>query len=285
MRIRALYRTLLVVAGSISVLASISPAQTLNCLGTSASDNPEARGEITQGVDAYRSARYSEAISHFERATNLAPCLTMARSYLATAQAQSVVPALNSPENLKIAEQAISNFQIVLAQNPHDVNSLKQVAGIYFSIKKLENAREWQKKVLAENPHDYEASYTIGVIDWTLAHQNVQKALSTVGLQDDGEGNTAAPPDVLDALKQQNTDLIAEAMQYLTQAIADHPNYDDAMAYLNLVYRRKADIDYDNLALRNGDIEQAREWRRKAMLTRKENEEQKLSQPDPSQPQ
>ena len=58
------------------------------------------------------------------------------------------------------------------------MNSLKQIAGIYFSIKKLDDAKAWQKKVLAVDPKDPEAAYTVGVIDWTLAHENTLKALA-----------------------------------------------------------------------------------------------------------
>ena len=276
--------SLLLAAGCLLSLPGTS-GQTLNCSGTSASDNPAARDQINQGVKAYRSARYDEAMAYFGKATQLAPCLTIARMYLATAQAQNVIPALNTPDNLKIAEQAIANFQIVLAQDPHDVNSLKAVAGIYFSVKRQDDAREWQMKVLSENPKDPEAAYTIGVIDWTQAQSNALKALTAVGLLDDGEGNAKAPLEVLAAIKQQNSALIAEAMQYLTAAIADRPDYDDAMAYLNLAYRRKADTDYDDPAHRDEDIAEAKEWSRKAMLVRKENERRKLAQPDLSLPQ
>jgi tetratricopeptide (TPR) repeat protein len=277
-------RALFLGLGSLLSLANALSAQSLNCLGTTASDNPAARDEIDQGVESYKSARYGEAISHFEKATNLAPCLTMARSYLATAQAQNVVPGLSTPDNLRIADQSIANFHIVLTQDPHDINSLKQVAGIYFSIKKLDDAREWQKKVLAENPADWEASYTIGVIDWTQAHQHSIAALSAAGLMDDGEGNIKAPRTVLESIKQQNSALVEEALRYLTRAIEEHPHYDDAMAYLNLVYRRKADIDFDNPSLRDEDVAKAREWGRNAMLTRRQNELQKANQPDPSRP-
>lgn len=256
-----------------------STGQAINCLGTSAADSPAAREELDRGQEAYNGARYAEAIRHFEKATALAPCLTMARQHLATAQAQMVVPGLTTPDNLTIAGQAIANFQIVLAQDPHNLNSLKQIADIYFAIKKFEEARDLQKKVLVEDPHDYEASYTIGVIDWTLAHQNVLQALRVVGLVDDGEGNTQAPPEVLASIKRQNTDLVAEAVQYLTRAVADHPNYDNAMAYLNLIYRRKADIDFDNPDLRAEDVAAAKQWGRKSMLTRSKNEEDKLAQP------
>jgi tetratricopeptide (TPR) repeat protein len=265
---------------SLSVLATCSPAQTPNCADSTSSYNAAATSEVNTGIEAYKAARYSEAISHFQKATEISPCLTIARAYLATAQAQNVVPGLDTPDNLEIANVAIANFKQVLAQEPHDVNSLKQVAAVYFSTKRLDDAREWQMKVLAENQNDYEASYTIGVIDWTVAHQNATAALAPVGLQDDGIGNAKAPVDVLERIKQQNSALVEEAMQYLSHAIDSQPDSDDAMAYLNLVYRRKADLDYDNPALRDEDVAKAQEWARKAMQTRKHNEEKKMASPE-----
>jgi len=259
-------------------------AQSVNCGGAQSADDLNARSLLNQGVAAYKSARYAEAITFFQKASDLAPCLTMARLYLGTAQAQNVVPGLDTPDNLATAQQAIENFRQVLASEPHDVNALKQVAAVYFSIKKLDDAREWQKKVLVENPNDPEAAYTIGVIDWTQAHQNALAALTAAGLQDDGMGDIKAPAEVLEKIKQQNSALVAEALDYLTRALQSRPDYDDAMAYINLVYRRKADLDYDNPALRDQDIDQAKEWNRKAMLTRKENEEKKSAAPAPPQP-
>jgi tetratricopeptide (TPR) repeat protein len=234
-----------------------------------------ARDQLNKGVDAYKSGKYEEAIGHFQKATELDPTLPMAKSYLATALSQNIVPGLDTPENLKTAEQAISIFQEVLAKDPSDVNSLKQIAGIYFNIKKLDDARTWQKKVLAVDPKDPEAAYTIGVIDWTEAHENVLKALVPAGLNDDGEGNVKAPKKVMDTVKEQNASLIEEALQYLNQAVANRPNYDDAMAYLNLVYRRKADVDFGSASAVKEDLAQAEEWRTKAMGTRKANEEKK----------
>lgn len=234
-----------------------------------------ARDQLNKGVDAYKSGKYEEAIGHFQRATELDPTLPMAKSYLATALSQNIVPGLETPENLKTANQAISIFQEVLAKDPNDVNSLKQIAGIYFNIKKLDEAKSWQKRVLAVDPKDPEAAYTIGVIDWTEAHQNKLKELSSVGMDDDGKGNLKAPKKVMDAIKQENAPLVEEAMNYLTQAIANRPNYDDAMQYMNLVYRNKADIDFGNADAVKADLASADEWTSKAMGTRKANEEKK----------
>jgi len=238
-----------------------------------------ARDQLNKGVDAYKGQHYEEAIGHFQKATQLDPSLPMAKSYLATALAQNVVAGLDTPDNLKTAQQAIDIFQDVLAKDPTDVNSLKQVAGIYFQIKKLDEAKAWQKKVLAVDPKDPEAAYTVGVIDWTLAHENTLKALAPAGVTDDGEGNAKAPKKVMEPLKEQNAALVEEGLQYLNQAVANRPNYDDAMAYLNLIYRRKADVDWGNEAARKDDVAKAEEWRTKAMGTRKTNEEKKNAGP------
>jgi tetratricopeptide (TPR) repeat protein len=238
-----------------------------------------ARDQLNKGVDAYKSARYEEAIGHFQRATQLDPSLPMAKTYLATALAQNVVPGLDTPDNMNTAQQAIGIFQEVLDKNPSDVNSLKNIASIYFSIKKLDEAKAWQKKVLAVDPKDPEAAYTIGVIDWTQAHMNKLKALGAAGIDDDGKGNAKAPKKVMEPLAEQNAPLVAEGLDYLNQALANRANYDDAMQYLNLIYRNKADVDFGKADLVKADIASAEEWTSKAMGTRKANEEKKNKGP------
>ena len=239
----------------------------------------QARDQLNKGVDAYKSAHYEEAIGHFQRATQLDPSLPMAKTYLATAISQNVVPGLNTVENLKTAQQAIDIFADELSTHPTDVNSTKQIAGIYFSIKNWDKAKEWQKKVLAIDPKDPEAAYTIGVIDWTVAHENALKALQAAGVNDDGEGNAKAPKKVMVALADQNRPLIEEGLQYLNQACANRANYDDAMAYLNLVYRRKADVDFGDAKAVKQDLADAEHFRTEAMDVRKQNEEKKNAGP------
>jgi tetratricopeptide (TPR) repeat protein len=238
-----------------------------------------ARDQLNKGVEAYKSAHYEEAIGHFQKATQLDPKLPMAKTYLATALAQNVIPGLETQENLATAQQAISIFQQVLATDPHDVNSLKQVAGIYYSVKNMNEAKTWQKQVLDVDPKDPEAAYTIGVIDWTQAHENTLKALQPAGINDDGQGNVKAPKKVMEVLKSQNGALVDEGLQYLNQAVANRANYDDAMAYLNLIYRRKADVDFGNASEVKADLAAAEDWRVKAMGTRKSNEEKKNQGP------
>jgi tetratricopeptide (TPR) repeat protein len=239
----------------------------------------EARDQLNKGVEAYKSAHYEEAIEHFQKATELDPSLPMAKTYLATALAQNVVPGMTTPDNLKTAKQAIDIFQQVLNDNPNDVNSMKQIAGIYFSINDMDNAETWQKKVLAVDPKDPEAAYTVGVIDWKKAHQNKLNALQAAGLNDDGKGNEKAPKKVMEPLAAQNGPLVDEGLKYLQMAVDNRPNYEEAMSYLNLIYRNKADVDYGNSAAVTQDLAMAQDWTNKAMDARKVNEAKKNAGP------
>jgi len=248
-------------------------------VGMSGCNQLAARDQLNKGVDAYKSAHYDEAIEHFQKATDLDPNLPMAKTYLATALAQNVVPGMTTPENLKNANQAINIFKDVLATNPNDVNSMKQIAGIYFSVNQLEDAKSWQKKVMAVDPKDAEAAYTIGVIDWTEAHKNLLAALQPAGFNDDGKGNVKVPKKVMEPLVPQNAPLVDESLKYLNMAVDDRPNYDDAMVYMNLAYRAKADVDFGNNSAIDQDLAQAQDWSTKAMGARKANEQKKNAEP------
>ena len=239
-------------------------------------DRLAARDQLNKGVEAYKAAHFEEAIGHFQKATQLDPTLPMAKTYLATALAGNC-PGLDTPENLKTADQAIGIFNEVLAKDPSDINSIKQIASLYFNIKELDKAREWQKKVLAVDPKDPEAAYTIGVIDWTQAHENVLKAFDAAGgnINDDGKGNIKAPKKVLEQIAGENKPLVEEALTYLQQAVSNRENYDDAMSYINLVYRRKADVDYADANAVKADIAAADDWSQKSMGARKINQEKK----------
>jgi tetratricopeptide (TPR) repeat protein len=238
-----------------------------------------ARDHLNKGVEAFKSAHYEEAINHFQQATQLDPSLPMAKTYLATALAQNVVPGVTSKENLANADHAISLFQEVIDKDPSDVNSAKQIAAIYFQLNNFDKAKEWQKKVLSVDPKDAEAAYTVGVIDYTVAYKNAKEALAAAGQSDDGEGNVKAGKKVLQDIKDKNQALVDEGLQYLNQAIQNRANYDDAMVYINLIYRRKADLDFQDPNAVKTDVATAKDWASKALGARKANEEKKNAGP------
>jgi len=262
--------------GRFWVLAAILSGMALTMSGCK---QLEARDQLNKGCEAYKAGHYDEAIEDFQKATELDPRLPMAKTYLGTALAMNVVPQLDTPDNVKNATEAIGIFKDVLATTPNDVNSMKQIAGLYYEIKRIDDAKQWQMKVLAVDPKDPDAAYWIGMIDWTRAHQNKLNALQAAGLNDDGKGNVKAPKKVMEPLAKENAPLVDEGLRYLTLAVDNRPNYDEAMQMLNLIYRNKADVDYGNPAAVQQDLAMAEDWTHKAMDMRKTNEEKKNQGP------
>ncbi len=238
----------------------------------------QARDQLNKGVQAYKSARYEDAIQHFQEAVRLDPTYPSAQLYLATAYAQSVVPDLDTPENLKRANLAIAGFKQVYDKDPKDTGAIKGIAALYLNIGKYDDAKAWQLKDIAADPQDAEAYYTVGYIDWRQAYRNVVRDLGTENLTDNGEGNAKMSKKLCAQIQQENTPLVTEGLQYMQKAIDVRPSYDDAMSYMNLLNRRKADLECGNDAARKADVQAAVDWNTKAMGTRKANEEKKAAQ-------
>ena len=232
----------------------------------------KARDQLTKGVQAFKNAQYEQAVNYFQNSIKLDPNYEDAKLYLATAYSYQVVPNLDTPENLGIAQKALDGFNQVLAHDPNDVNALKQIASINFNIKKFEVAKEYQKKVIALDPKDAEAYYTVGVVDWIQAYKNATTILAADGITDAGDGNPKMSKGACQKLQAANTDLVNEGLQYLNKAVEVNPSYDNAMDYLQLTYRRKADIDCGDADARKADMAQVDQWVQKAMGTRKANE-------------
>ena len=131
----------------------------------------------------------------------------------------------------------------MLAKDPSDLTALKQVASIDRNIGKFDQAKEYELKVIQAAPDDPEAYYIVGSIDWNLEHyKNTVPILAADGLTDDGEGNKKMTKGACAKIQAANTDLVNEALKYLSKAIDLNPSYDDAMTYLQLTYRSKADL-------------------------------------------
>lgn len=255
-----------------SARMTASAALLLTLASTVGCTKLKARDQLVKGIEAFKSGKYEEAVNYFQKSVALNPSDPTCRLYLATAYSYEVVPDLDTPENLAIANKAISGFNAVLADKPNDLDALRQVASIHRNIKQYDAAKADEMKILQLDPKDAEASYTVGVIDWTQAYKHATDILAAAGLQDDGQGNVKKPKPVCEKLVAANGDLINEALKYLQQAISINPTYDAAMEYLQLTYRRKADLECGDDAARKADLAQADVWVQKAMGARKANE-------------
>jgi tetratricopeptide (TPR) repeat protein len=245
--------------------------------------------ELQLGVDAYKTNHYEDAIHHFEKAVDLDGSNLTARLYLATACVSQYIPGVNTPENTHWAEKAIEQYQKLLdasADRSQRINSAKGIAYLYLNMKKFEESRDYYQRASGLDPNDPEPYYSIGVIDWTVCYQPRMEARARLGMRPDEHLNPKNPGQkkACDELRATNLPTVVDAIESLDKAIQLRPDYDDAMAYLNLMYREKADVECDDLATREQDLKTADDWVDKTMATKKAKAERANRQPAPTAP-
>jgi len=234
----------------------------------------KARDQLNKGVGAFRNAQFQTAIDHFQTAVAMDPTLLNARLYLATAYVQQYIPGGDSPENIKIGQQAIDAFEDVLKMDQNNTTAIASIAQIYFNMKKFDKAKEYQRRRMEIEPGNAEPYYWIGVIDWTVCFPRRMQLRKDLKLAESKDPNK---PDVLPVLPakaqaelvKENSELVDEAVKALQKALEIKPNDSDAMAYLNLMYREKVDIEPDADA-RAADLKLAEEWVDKSVALKKE---------------
>jgi Tfp pilus assembly protein PilF len=233
----------------------------------------KARDQLNKGVQAYKNAQYPLAVERFKTAVELDPKFATARLYLATAYMMQYIPGADSPENMQMANAAQDQFQKVLDQDPKNELAIASIASLLFNEKKLDDAKQWYEKLIAVNPKNKEAYYTLGVIAWTKAFQPRMEARAKLGMKPEDPG-PIKDKKVREELAAKNGPIVDEGIKNLDKALQIDPEYDDAMAYLNLLYREKADVE-DSAEAYKKDTETADNYVQKSLETRKIKAERK----------
>ncbi len=215
----------------------------------------DAREALNRGVMAFKNGQTEEAEQFFAQAKAFDPYFLNARLYLATAFASRYIPGASTDENMKLAHQAIEEFKGVLGLDPNNLSALDGMGSLLFQMASGEpfspdffvESKSYHQRHIQLSPEDPEPYFWIGVIDWTLAFrangQLRERFNSEVRKLDDAD---ALPPGLRQQYEQEYGPTIEEGIGSMDQAIKLRPDYDDAMAYLNLLYRRKADVTADD---------------------------------------
>ncbi len=236
----------------------------------------QARDHLNKGVQAFKNSKFEQAIDHFQQAVALDPSLINARLYLATALAQQYIPGVDAPDNNRFGEQAIDQYKQVLQVEPKNINSIKGIAYLYLQMKKFPQAKDFYKQASSLDPNDPEPYYSVAVIDWTQTYVPRQEERAKLGMKPE-DSLPAKDKKVCAMMKEQNTANVQEGIDNLNKALKLRPDYDDAMAYMNLMYRERADIQCDDPAARSDDLKTADEWVDKTMATKKAKAEKQPS--------
>lgn len=244
----------------------------------------QARDHLNQGVNAFKAGSYALAADQFHLAIDADPTFSVARLYLATAYEQQYVPGTDTPENKKYWSAAMEEFQNVLKDDPNNGQNVllatQSIASLWYhagdakgpdQADDMAKSEEWNKKVIAIDPKNKEAYYTLGVIPWLEFLTPDREARNA-------DGMTPEDPHPLKADTKGKTlkaNLKAKFWQRLTDGIEDEkkalaidPDYEDAMSYMSLLLRYRADL-YDTQAEYDADVKDANQWLEKDLDTKK----------------
>jgi Tfp pilus assembly protein PilF len=241
-------------------------------------DKLRSRDALNHGVQAYKGAKYTEAVDDFKTAVQLDPENTMPRLYLATAYMSQYIPGAVSPENVQLAKEAKDEFMKVLEKSPSDTTALASLASLSYQqaqsmpdldqkFKSLDESKEWDLKLIAADPKNKEGFYSLAVIDWIKWYNAWMRARADLGLKAEDPGPLKDKKVKAD-LQEKYSAVIDDGIKNLQKALDIDPNYDDAMAYMNLLIREKADLD-DSADQYKADIDTADKWVQKALDTKK----------------
>jgi tetratricopeptide (TPR) repeat protein len=211
---------------------------------------------MNNGVRAFRETNYSAAAEYFTQALEFDPEVPNGRLYLGLSYFQQYVPGMQSPENARVADQAIEVLEGILEGEPMNATAIAALASIYQNQLDLERAHDYYILQTQATPDDAVAFYSVGSVNWWI--------LST--------------PSVAEGLTDEDKmAYIEEAQEYLDRALELNPLHENAAVMKNLQYRQEALLipddteDEELLARRDELIAMADEWFDRALEIREEN--------------
>jgi tetratricopeptide (TPR) repeat protein len=237
----------------------------------------KSRDQMNQGVQAYKGNHYADAVKHFKEAVQLDPTNQNAQLYLGTSYYVQWIPGAETPDNKKNYDMARQTFEDVLKKDPGNSLALATMASIAYNSASagtpeqkqaaLEEAKKWNIRRIEVEPKDSEAYYYLGVINWAEAFPPIQSARVEQKMKPDDPG-PIKDPKVKEDLKTKYQKSIDDGLDYLKKCLAIDKENEDAMSYMNLLLRKKADLE-DSADAAKADIAQAEDWSNKSIDMKK----------------
>jgi tetratricopeptide (TPR) repeat protein len=240
---------------------------------TTGCEKLQSRDQMNKGVQSYKANKYADAAKHFQQAVQLDPTNQNAQLYLATSYMTQWVPGVDSPDNKKNYNMAQQEFQNILKKEPSNSLALASLASMAYNsaaagspeqkTAALEEAKKWNQRRIEANPKESEAYYYLGVINWSQAFPAIQ----TVRVEQKMSPADPGPiknPKVRQELQAKYSAMINEGIENLKKCLELDKENEDAMSYMNLLLRKKADLENSPDASK-ADIAQAEDWSNKSV--------------------
>jgi tetratricopeptide (TPR) repeat protein len=215
----------------------------------------QARIAIREGNKAYEREDYKTALNEYSRARGIDQSFPDLDRLIAYSQIGLYVPEDKSPENEKRADVAIAELSGYLKKRPDDRIARDALISMYLSANRTSQAIDYFRAYLQSHPADLDAVKSIArlystqgnfneSLNWyekiTLLDSKNPEAFYIYGVVCYEKVAKNPPADPAEKLA-----IIEKGKGALQRAIQMKPDYFEAMAYLNLLYRQQAVVETD----------------------------------------
>ena len=229
-----------------------------------------AQAILKQGEAAYNNGDYQAAAERFENAVQVEPSNLKAKLLLANA-------LLSDSQSADHLARARRQYLDVLALDPVNRSALKGLIQVDMNSKRFTDARQWALKAIQANASERDAYYTLGFLDWAETYPDYAKARLAAGMRPQDPG-IIPDASLRQKVRADHGAQIEDGFRVLQIALQLDPDYSDAMAYMNLLYRIQAGIA-DTPAESAAMVARADDWVSKALDAKRRMA--KTAQPSP----
>ena len=262
-----LKRARLLLAAALSALAIC--AVLASSLALTARAQGGATAAMKQAEAAYNRGDFQRAVEHFDNAVKLDPANVNAKLFLANALLRDCEPnPLPSQAAAPCLAAARRQYLDVLARQPQNSRALDGLLALAVNTQQFGEARDWAMKAIQADPQDKGAYYTAAFMDWVTVYPDYARARQAAGMKPRDPG-IIPDASARKTLRDQHQARIENGFRMLQVALQIDPNYSDAMAYMNLLYRIEAGI-VDSEGESTQMVAKADDWVGKALATRRQ---------------
>jgi tetratricopeptide (TPR) repeat protein len=213
----------------------------------------KARVEIKAANEAYQKEDWGTALSHYQRARQIDPSFADLDRLVGYSEIGLYVPDDKTPKNEAHADAAIVALNSYLQKRPEDRIARDALINMYLNANRTSQAIDYFRNYLKSHPADLEAVKSIAILvakqgnfdeslNWyqkiTLLDAKNPESFYIFGVVCYEKVSKNAPADVA-----QKMAIINKGKDALQHAIDMKPDYAEAMAYLNLLWRQQALVD------------------------------------------
>jgi TonB family protein len=175
-------------------------------------------------------------------------------------------------------DNAAAVFQGVVDRDPANLPALRGLASAEFQQaeamqdpidknRRLDDAASVLKKLIALSPGEVHAYYTLGAIAWSKVHPDLRNARQQLGMKPEDPG-PLKDFSVRQEMRARFEPVIEDGIANLNKALELDSRNADAMAYMNLLLRSRADIR-DTPEQAANDLRSADGWVEKSLAAKR----------------